>query len=117
MISHQNQTHWIASLSRWLPISLSLCIPATFVQAEDLPTKVTFDEHIKPIMREHCTSCHNANDKKSGLALDNYASAMAGGSGGESLIAGTVPEPTVTALVGLGLAIVTTLRRRSAHRS
>ncbi len=53
---------------------------------EDLPAKVTFDEHIKPIFREHCTSCHNANDKKSGLALDNYASTMAGGSGGESLV-------------------------------
>jgi WD40 repeat protein len=81
-----------------LPLSIACCIPATLSQAEDLPAKVTFDEHIKPIMREHCTSCHNANDKKSGLALDNYASTMAGGSGGESLIAGDLDSSRLWAL-------------------
>ena len=52
------------------------------------PVKITYDDHIKPIFREHCTSCHNANDKKSGLALDSYQATMTGGSGGEALVAG-----------------------------
>lgn len=69
-------------------IVLFACV-SNRVEAE-LPEKVTFDDHIKPIFREHCLSCHNANDKKSGLALDSYAAAMAGGSGGESLSAGDV---------------------------
>jgi WD40 repeat protein len=60
---------------------------STFIQAEE-PTRITFDDHIKLVFREHCTSCHNTNDKKSGLALDSYQSTMAGGSGGESLVAG-----------------------------
>jgi WD40 repeat protein len=98
MRSHQNPSRSSTSLLRWLSLSLSCCVPATLAQAEDLPAKVTFDEHIKPIMREHCTSCHNANDKKSGLALDNYASTMAGGSGGESLVAGDPESSRLWAL-------------------
>ncbi len=50
--------------------------------------KITFDDHIKPIFREHCLSCHNQNEKKSDLALDTYGATMAGGSSGEVLVAG-----------------------------
>ncbi len=60
--------------------SLGLALSA---QAED---KITFDDHIKPIFREHCLSCHNQNEKKSDLALDTYAATMAGGSGGEIVV-------------------------------
>ena len=35
--------------------------------------KVTYDKHVKPILREHCFSCHNQEQKKGGLALDSYA--------------------------------------------
>jgi WD40 repeat protein len=45
--------------------------------------KVTFDQHILPIFREKCGSCHNANDKKGDLVLDNYGLAMQGGASGE----------------------------------
>ncbi len=59
-----------------------------FATAADEPAKITYEDHIKPIFREHCTSCHNSNDKKSGLALDSYQATLAGGSGGEALVAG-----------------------------
>ncbi len=65
---------------------LSACV--RFASAADEPTKITYEDHIKPIFREHCTSCHNSNDKKSGLALDSYQATLAGGSGGEALVAG-----------------------------
>ncbi len=45
--------------------------------------KITFDQHIVPIFREKCGSCHNANDKKGDLVLDNYGLAMQGGASGE----------------------------------
>lgn len=45
--------------------------------------KITFDQHIVPIFREKCGSCHNANDKKGDLVLDNYNLAMQGGASGE----------------------------------
>src|SRR6478752_6844932 len=52
--------------------------------AEEKPAeKITFDQHIAPIFREKCGSCHNANDKKGDLVLDNYGLAMQGGASGE----------------------------------
>jgi WD40 repeat protein len=63
-----------------------------------LPEKVTYDDHIKPIFREHCLSCHNSNDKKSGLALDTYVACIAGGSGGECLIEGDIDSSRLWAL-------------------
>ena len=65
--------------------------------AED-PVKITFEDHVKPIFREHCTSCHNANDKKSGLALDSYQAVLTGGSGGEVVAAGDLDSSRLYAL-------------------
>lgn len=65
---------------------------------DTLPEKVTYDDHIKPIFREHCLSCHNSNDKKSGLALDSYVACIAGGSGGECLIEGDIDSSRLWAL-------------------
>ena len=45
--------------------------------------KITFDQHILPIFREKCGSCHNGNDKKGDLVLDNFGLAMQGGASGE----------------------------------
>ncbi|MCA9191057.1 MAG: hypothetical protein KDB03_04830 [Planctomycetales bacterium] len=53
------------------------------VAADEVEKKITFDEHIKPIFREHCTTCHSESDKESDLALDSYGGALAGGSGGQ----------------------------------
>jgi WD40 repeat protein len=67
-------------------------------RGDELPAKVTFDQHIKPILREHCSSCHNANEKKSGLSLDNYTSVMEGGSGGDAAVAGDLDSSRIWAL-------------------
>ena len=44
--------------------------------------KITYDEHVKPIFREHCFSCHNQDTKKSDLSLAAYGATMAGGASG-----------------------------------
>ncbi len=44
--------------------------------------KITYDEHVRPIFREHCFSCHNQDAKKGDLVLDSFAAAMHGGSTG-----------------------------------
>lgn len=62
------------------------------------PAKVTFDDHIKPIFREHCTSCHNVNEKKSGLALDTYQATREGGSSGEVVYEGDLDASRLYAL-------------------
>lgn len=70
----------------------------SLVMAADEPVKITYEDHIKPIFREHCTSCHNANDKKSGLALDSYQAVLIGGSGGEVVAAGDLDSSRLFAL-------------------
>ncbi|HBE66717.1 MAG TPA: hypothetical protein DDW52_01080, partial [Planctomycetaceae bacterium] len=50
--------------------------------------KITFDDHIKPIFREHCTTCHSESDKESDLALDSYSATLSGGSSGEVIKTG-----------------------------
>ena len=77
-------------MSRVIPclFLLSLCSPVLAQEkvAEKAPAKdekITFDQHVLPIFREKCGSCHNANDKKGDLVLDNYGLAMQGGASGE----------------------------------
>ena len=58
--------------------------------------KITFDQHILPIFREKCGACHNANDKKGDLILDNYGLAMQGGASGE--VVGTDGDASLSVL-------------------
>ncbi len=70
------------------------------VQAEEPPVeKITFEDHIKPIFREHCMGCHNAGDKSSGLALDTYGATLEGGSGGKIVAEGNVDGSRLYALM------------------
>jgi WD40 repeat protein len=66
--------------------------------ADDGP-KITYAEHVQPILREHCLICHNQNETKGGLALDNYAAVMEGGSSGEIVFAGDLDSSRLWALV------------------
>ncbi|PHS19021.1 MAG: hypothetical protein COA78_01265 [Blastopirellula sp.] len=54
--------------------------------ASDLP-KISYDEQVRPIFREHCFSCHNQDKSEGGLALDSYGALMEGGSSGEIVYA------------------------------
>ncbi len=50
--------------------------------AED---KINFEDHIKPILRDKCLSCHNTNKKSADLDLSSYSSLMQGGASGASI--------------------------------
>src|SRR5262245_35158519 len=51
--------------------------------AADAPKKITYDEHVLPILKEKCVACHNVDKMSSGLVLNNYAQLMEGGATGE----------------------------------
>ena len=53
---------------------LSVC-----AQAQE---KLTYDDHIRPLLENKCFSCHNPDKKKGGLELTSYAGLVDGGSGG-----------------------------------
>ncbi|TWT67056.1 c-type cytochrome domain-containing protein [Allorhodopirellula solitaria] len=51
--------------------------------ADEAAKKVTFDDDVKPIFRQHCLTCHNQSDKRGGLAIDSYGALLEGGGSGE----------------------------------
>jgi hypothetical protein len=44
--------------------------------------KVTYDEHVLPLLKDKCIGCHNPDKKSGGLILNNYARVMQGSSSG-----------------------------------
>src|SRR5262245_35847094 len=65
---------------RILILTLLLASSAA-VRAADAK-KVTFDDHVLPIMKDKCAGCHNQDKKRAGLVVVNYTQLMAGGSSG-----------------------------------
>lgn len=87
------------SLTTLAAIAALLSIEIGSAVGEDAPAKVTYDEHVRPILREHCFSCHGPDTKKADLSLDNYAAAMRGGSTGEIIAPGDPDSSRLWALV------------------
>jgi hypothetical protein len=78
-------------------------VPVCLLAQESKPAaatpRITYDEHVRPIFREHCFSCHSADKQESGLQLDNYPKTMAGGSSGEVVLPGDLASSRLWALV------------------
>jgi hypothetical protein len=71
---------------RWNLILLSLCslcLCGEILAADPKKApKVTYDEHVLPLLKDKCISCHNPDKKSGGLILNNYAKVMSGSSSG-----------------------------------
>ncbi len=52
------------------------------VRAQEVAVKLTYDDHIRPLLENKCFSCHNPDKKKGGLDLTSYGALVAGGGGG-----------------------------------
>ena len=50
--------------------------------------KVTYQDHVLPVLRQRCGSCHNADKKTAGLDVTSFAAIMQGGGSGEVLVSG-----------------------------
>lgn len=66
-------------LSLW-----ALCLCGEFRAADPKKgtAKVTYDDHVKPILADKCFACHNPDKKSGGLVLNSYTRVMEGGSSG-----------------------------------
>src|SRR5215208_5839183 len=82
-------------------LSIGIMLAAGVSSAQDAKpaAKITYDDHVRPILREHCFTCHSIDKQESGLQLDTYAKMMAGGSSGEIVIAGDLGSSRLWALV------------------
>ncbi len=71
-------------------------LPVLALLAASLPAAAApvFQDHVLPIFREHCNSCHNPDKLKADLDLTTYETTMKGGSSGTA-IAGTSPDTSL----------------------
>lgn len=44
--------------------------------------KITYEDHVKPLLTQRCASCHNPNNKSGDLDVTNYTALMLGGGSG-----------------------------------
>ncbi len=94
------------SLLRGMALALCLAAVAAMARAEDEKpadpapmAKITYDEHVQPIFREHCFSCHSQDTKKSDLSLASYTALMTGGASGAIVEPGDIDSSRLWALV------------------
>lgn len=50
--------------------------------------KVTFTDHLLPLIEQHCANCHNPDKKKGDLVLTSYPALMKGGGSGAVAVSG-----------------------------
>src|SRR5262245_31222767 len=87
----QKQATGVMIFQRFTSVLCLACVLRVTTAGADDAAKVTYTDHVLPILRQRCGSCHNANDKKGGLAVDGYATIMAGGSSG-AVLEGGAPD-------------------------
>jgi len=72
-----------------IPIALSLVFTAILTVGASADEPLTFEQHVRPILKAYCFDCHGANEKlKGGLDLRLKRFAEKGGKTGPVLIAG-----------------------------
>ena len=62
-------------------------------QEKKKPIKITYDDHVLPILKSRCFSCHNTDKKNGDLDLTNYTNLMQGGGSGEVIEIGDSSSP------------------------
>ncbi len=56
--------------------------------AAETASAVAYGSQIAPLFAKNCVACHNAKKSEGGLDLESHAALMAGGDGGDAVIAG-----------------------------
>lgn len=70
---------------------------AGMVAAED--KKITYTDHVLPLLREKCASCHNPDKKQGGLNLVNFNALMEGSGRGKIIEPGDPEQSTLYLLM------------------
>src|SRR6266852_9717882 len=50
--------------------------------------KITYQDHVLPLIENNCGKCHNPDKKKGDLDLTSYSGALKGGGSGPVVVAG-----------------------------
>ncbi len=69
---------------------------------EPTADKLTFEEHIQPILQIRCFKCHGEKVRKSGLDLRRRFTILKGGDGGAAIVPGKPGESLLIEMIGEG---------------
>lgn len=70
------------------PVCLVLSAVLVLSLTATAQEKVTFQDHVLPVVEANCAKCHNSDKKKGDLDLTSYGPALAGGASGKVLVPG-----------------------------
>ncbi len=83
-----------------LPLLATILLVAASALAEEkMPPKVTYDEHVKPLFKQKCFSCHNPDKTEGDLDLTTYTNLMLGGGSGNVVEPGDSSNSYLYALI------------------
>jgi hypothetical protein len=93
-------------MTRWLLApGLALALASTAPAADPAPTPPTpeaiefFEKKVRPLLAEHCYSCHGPKKQSAGLRLDTAAGVKAGADNGPVVAAGNPAKSRLVAAV------------------
>lgn len=72
----------LGAVSRRFLLLAATGLTGLTARAQEATVKLTYDDHIRPLLENKCFSCHNPDKKKGGLDMTSYAALVAGGGGG-----------------------------------
>lgn len=70
-------------------IAAGATVPA---RAQD---KITYADHVLPLIEQHCANCHNPDKKKGDLVLTSYNEVLKGGGSGPGVVSGNLDASRV----------------------
>src|SRR5436305_8598514 len=68
-----------------VPIVACLAVAMTAARAQE---KVTYQDHVLPLIENNCGKCHNPDKKKGDLDLTSYSGVMKGSGSGQVVVSG-----------------------------
>jgi len=84
-----------------MTIRLLTCLAAVslLTPAGSADEKINYTDHVRPIFRDKCFSCHNTNKKSANLDLTSYTALMQGGASGEVISPGSADDSYLFMLI------------------
>ena len=67
--------------------------------ANQKKAKVTYDDHVRPLLKRRCASCHSGDRTEADLNIANFVALMQGGGSGAVIDAGSADDSYLFRLV------------------
>jgi hypothetical protein len=90
---------FLATASASLVFCGLMLVTGVSAEEEKEAVKITFDEHVQPILRAKCGACHNTSKKSGDLDMSNYINLMQGGGSGDVIEPGSAEDSYLFMLV------------------